>query len=155
MNKRDEKKQQIIKMAKEVFLSKGFFGTVMDDIAKKSGLTRRTIYRYFETKEDLAYETTTLLLNEWNDFHEDTYSKLTGNALEQFSTFLYKSIDFMKNKTEVMKYLGEFDFYFSQENDKKASDDCLARFDNVILKSDEILRKILKKGIADDSIKKT
>lgn len=154
MDKRQEKKQQIIKQAKEIFLTKGLFNTVMDDIANKAGMTRRTIYRYFETKEDLAYETTILLLSEWNDFHENIYAKLTGSGLMQLSSFLYQSIDFMEARIDIMKYLGEFDFYFTQEESEQPSSDSITRFNSIILKSDDILTILIEKGIKDGSIKK-
>lgn len=154
MEKRQEKKNQIIVKAKDIFISKGLFDTVMDDIAKEAGLTRRTIYRYFESIEDLAYEATTLLLCEWNAFHKDLYPRLSGNGLEKLEAFLLQSIDYMQDKKDVMKYLGEFDFYFAQEMHKEPSGNSAAKFKSIILKPDEMLGQIIETGMEDGSIKK-
>ncbi len=38
------------------FTERGFDATSMDDVARAAGVSRRTIYRYFETKDDLVFE---------------------------------------------------------------------------------------------------
>ena len=44
---------EIIDAAEEIFIRKGFAGASIDAIAKAAQFTRRTIYQYFATKEDL------------------------------------------------------------------------------------------------------
>lgn len=153
MDSREKKKLLIIDKARYIFLQKGLFNTVMDDIANEVGLTRRTLYRYFETKEELAYETTIQLLNEWNDYHETVFRSLEGNSIERFENFLMKLIDYMAVRIDVMKYLGEFDFYFKDERTSVALTDSMERFNNVILKSDALLTDLLISGIKDGSMK--
>lgn len=50
-----EKKEMIIDTAEKLFLQKDFDNTSMDDISKEAGFTKRTIYQYFTSKEDLFY----------------------------------------------------------------------------------------------------
>ena len=150
--KREEKKALIIEKAREIFLEKGLFNTVMEDIATQVGLTRRTIYRYFETKEDLAYETTIQLLNEWNAFHREVFSQLSGNGIEQLEDFLNQLIDYMNERIQVMKYLGEFDFYFKDEKVAKPSSESMVKFELIILESDDLLRELIQRGVSDGSI---
>lgn len=154
MSKREAKKAYIIKKAREIFLEKGLFSTVMDDIAGEVGLTRRTLYRYFETKEDLAYETTIQLLNEWNAFHIEVFDSLEGNGIHQLNHFLNALIDYMANRVNVMKYLGEFDFYFKDEKVQKPSTESMIRFKEIILESDTLLTRLVELGMEDGSIKK-
>lgn len=47
------KKQQVINTARELFSNKGYKKVSMDEIAKVSGVTKRTIYSYFNDKNDL------------------------------------------------------------------------------------------------------
>jgi AcrR family transcriptional regulator len=49
----NEKRRQILKGAREVFLSKGFDGASMDQIAKEAGVSKGTLYVYFASKEVL------------------------------------------------------------------------------------------------------
>jgi len=53
----DEKKNQIIKVACELFAKNGYYNTTMPDIAKASGMSVGNLYNYFESKEELAKET--------------------------------------------------------------------------------------------------
>lgn len=153
MDKRRERKDLIIAKARETFLQKGLFNTVMDDIADRVGLTRRTLYRYFKTKEDLAYETTIVLLKEWNDYQKMIFDSLEGNGIERLESFLNNLIDYMSNKIEVMKYLGEFDFCFQDGTTLELDTNVIVRFDEIILESDRLITEIINLGQEDKSIK--
>lgn len=153
MDKRRERKDLIIAKARETFLQKGLFNTVMDDIADRVGLTRRTLYRYFKTKEDLAYETTIVLLKEWNDYQKMIFDSLEGNGIERLESFLNNLIDYMSNKIEVMKYLGEFDFCFQDGTTIELDTNVIVRFDEIILESDRLITEIINLGQEDKSIK--
>lgn len=48
-------KAAIIEAAEKLFIKKGFENTSIDDVAKEAGLTKRTLYQYFLSKEDLFY----------------------------------------------------------------------------------------------------
>lgn len=47
------KKDEIIKSSRELFTKHGFKRVSMDDIARESGVTKKTIYTYFTSKEEL------------------------------------------------------------------------------------------------------
>ncbi|HPH67733.1 MAG TPA: TetR/AcrR family transcriptional regulator [Kofleriaceae bacterium] len=49
-----DKKDLISAAALELFVERGFFGTVVPDIAAHAGVGAGTIYRYFESKEALV-----------------------------------------------------------------------------------------------------
>lgn len=53
----EERKQEIAKIAKEVFLRKGYNKTKLSDIALKYGVARTTLYEYFKNKDDIFYYT--------------------------------------------------------------------------------------------------
>lgn len=48
-------KAAIMDAAEKLFLAKGFDDTSIDDVAREAGLTKRTLYQYFLSKEDLFY----------------------------------------------------------------------------------------------------
>lgn len=50
---RAERREQIVRAAATVFVSGGFDGTSMEDVAKAAGVTRLIVYRIFESKEAL------------------------------------------------------------------------------------------------------
>lgn len=47
------KREQIVDGAKRVFMQKGFDAASMNDITREAGVSKGTIYVYFENKEDL------------------------------------------------------------------------------------------------------
>lgn len=49
-----ERKPQILQAAAQVFLSKGFASTRMEDIARRAGLSVGNLYRYFPGKMDIT-----------------------------------------------------------------------------------------------------
>ena len=49
----DERKDQILNAAEQVFTKKGLDQTRMEDIADQTGLSKGTLYLYFKSKDDL------------------------------------------------------------------------------------------------------
>jgi AcrR family transcriptional regulator len=47
------KRRQIVQGAREIFLAKGFDAASMSDIARSAGVSKGTLYVYFENKEQL------------------------------------------------------------------------------------------------------
>ena len=47
------KRRQIMEGARQVFLSAGFDGASMNDIARAAGVSKGTLYAYFDSKDDL------------------------------------------------------------------------------------------------------
>lgn len=50
------KRRQIMDGARTVFLSAGFDGASMNDVARSAGVSKGTLYAYFESKEELFKE---------------------------------------------------------------------------------------------------
>jgi AcrR family transcriptional regulator len=50
---RRQRREGIIQVARDFFVSRGYDQTMVDDIALEAGYTKMTIYNYFESKEDL------------------------------------------------------------------------------------------------------
>lgn len=51
-----QKKEQILQTARRLFLQKGFAATSMDEIREQAGVSKQTIYSYYEGKEDLLFD---------------------------------------------------------------------------------------------------
>lgn len=79
-------RKQIMDAAEKLFSQNGFEATTIEDISKSSGYSRRTIYAYYKSKEDILHhiiEKGLLFLKEE-----------IGNALKESSDFFtrYKTI---------------------------------------------------------------
>ena len=50
-----QKKEAFLDAAEKLFAEKGFENTSIADVIELAGLTKRTLYQYFQSKEDLFY----------------------------------------------------------------------------------------------------
>lgn len=51
--RKPSKEEEILEIASEYFLAHGFSGTSISEMARESGISKESIYRYFESKEAL------------------------------------------------------------------------------------------------------
>ncbi len=88
--KRTEKEQKIIDAAEVVFSAVGFTNAKMEEVAKQAGVSKGTVYFYFDTKENL-------------------YMAVTYRAIQTLNDFLYRTIDEHKGQPglEVVIHLAE------------------------------------------------
>lgn len=149
---KEKQRINILQGAEQAFLENGIFNTSMEDIARGSGVTRRTLYRYFETREDLACEVLLKLAEQWNGIHREIYGTLHGSGIERLEQFLYGLINYMKDHRDFMRFTGEFDFYFKDDNPHKSQEDLLRRYDSTLHLSEDLIGSILRMGIEDGSI---
>jgi TetR/AcrR family transcriptional repressor of mexJK operon len=52
-NQQTKKEQEVLSVASEYFLSHGYQGTSINAMARDSGISKESIYRYFSSKKDL------------------------------------------------------------------------------------------------------
>lgn len=57
--------QRIINAFKEMCYNQGFYAVRMEELAERAGVSRRTIYLYFKSKEDLVEKTVDTFLREF------------------------------------------------------------------------------------------
>lgn len=55
IKRNNERPKQILSAAVELFRDRGFEATRLEDVADKAGVSKATIYLYFESKEDLFF----------------------------------------------------------------------------------------------------
>ncbi|MCC0632540.1 TetR/AcrR family transcriptional regulator [Clostridioides sp. ZZV15-6388] len=94
-------RENIASAAQILFMQKGIEATSMDDIAKKAGYSKATLYVYFKNKEEIVG---VLVLESMKKLH--TY--ITSALEKQTST--KTRYDFICNA--LLKYQEEFPFYF-------------------------------------------
>ncbi len=70
--KTEAKERAILAAAAKVFAAKPFHGVLIDEIASDAGIGKGTIYRYFETKNDLYFATTLHVLDRLKDALSET-----------------------------------------------------------------------------------
>lgn len=103
------RRNDIIDAAEEVFFSKGYEAATMDDVAKKAEFSKRTVYVYFNSKEQLHFEIMVRGYRLMIERVETSIAKMQGmNALDKIKRIgrtLYQfNIDFPNYFDAIMSY---------------------------------------------------
>lgn len=93
VKKAEERKQEIIAAACELFLKQGFESTTMQDVMQKVNVAKGTIYHYFKSKEVLLEEVLDSIVDEHIKDNEKVFRTLHGNALEKIEQFIIGNIE--------------------------------------------------------------
>lgn len=93
-NKKNQKESLMISAAEKVFGEVGFKNAKMDDIARTAGITKVTLYAYFQSKENL-------------------YLAVTHKALQLLIDKYYDTIDKNKDKTGLDSVIAIFESFMS------------------------------------------
>jgi len=78
-------KQDIIHKASELFLIYGFKSLTMSDMAKEMGVSKKTIYEYFDSKDDLIAATTDFVHQKINDGIDNIVNQELNPIEEMFT----------------------------------------------------------------------
>ncbi len=79
-----DQRKQLLEMAGELFMSLGIKSVSMDDIAKKLGISKKTIYQYVENKNDLLSQIIHSFTDKYNAELESKRSN-TKDAIEEMN----------------------------------------------------------------------
>src|SRR5690606_35106731 len=78
-----DKREEVLDIASETFLSKGFDGTSINVMAREAGISKESIYRYFGSKEDLFPAVVERELEVYKQGMLDTISHFQGKTLRE------------------------------------------------------------------------
>ena len=73
-------KDRILDAAKQVFAEKGYDGARVDEIAKKAGINKATLYYYFKSKESLLKDVLETLYLKYNKDESSKFNICTING---------------------------------------------------------------------------
>ncbi|MEZ2345387.1 TetR/AcrR family transcriptional regulator [Terriglobus sp. RCC_193] len=80
MTKGEETRQRIVELAAPLFNQRGYAGCSIADIMEATGLEKGGIYRYFESKEDLAAEAFKFSLAVVRKLRTDDLDSISGSV---------------------------------------------------------------------------
>lgn len=108
LNKRSSagSKNKIGNVALKLFVTKGIKSTTTREIARKAGIAEGTIYKHFQSKDELAIE---LFISRLNMFRENLLENI-GNRnepKEMLSRLIHNFFDFAKNHPDAYSYVTE------------------------------------------------
>ncbi len=103
-----ERPQEILEAAFAEFSRNGYAMTTLEQIAERAGVTKGTIYVYFDNKEHLFVSMVRHLMKATFDIVQDMFERHEGSTAdllrEQFS-FIYENIVEDRRRREMMRML--------------------------------------------------
>jgi AcrR family transcriptional regulator len=103
-----ERPREILEAAFEEFSRNGYATTTLDQVAERAGVTKGTIYVYFENKEHLFISMVREVTNVTLDVVQEMFKRHEGSTADllraQFS-FIYQHIVEDRRRREVLRML--------------------------------------------------
>ena len=145
-NDRENRKNQILNAAFEVFVKKGYAKTTMDDIVESSKLSKGALYHYYKSKKELFLS----LIDHWEIYtFKDFYDKKSQNkkASDILRFFGENVINTLNEKKHA--YIAEIEFRAMSNQDAE-----IKKRSNILYgKLLELFEKVVKKGIKENEFK--
>lgn len=139
----------IIHVSKDLFLDRGFAQTNMADIAEIAKISRKTLYRYFSSKEEIAMEIELEVFKFFVLIQEDYIKSLPGNGYFKLTSYLEKLDQMVDEHSQLIRFTGMFDYYLVDEYPNTESQ---KEFLSIMQKVDQPFIEIITEGIKDGSI---
>ena len=145
-NDRENRKNQILNAAFEVFVKKGYAKTTMDDIVESSKLSKGALYHYYKSKKELFLS----LIDHWEIYtFKDFYDKKSQDkkASDILRFFGENVINTLNEKKHA--YIAEIEFRAMSNQDAE-----IKKRSNILYgKLLELFEKVVKKGIKENEFK--
>ena len=104
------KRKDIINAAERVFFSKGFENASMDEVAKEAEFSKRTVYLYFNSKEQIYFEIMIRGYRLMIQMIENSFqTKPPRNALEELRNIFFTFFEFSRDYPEYFKAIMEYE----------------------------------------------
>ena len=105
MVEKANKRELILAAAREIFGEKGYHSTTSEEIAKKAGVGKGTIYQYFESKQDIflqmhmqylkQYSENVVALIQENSTFEENLRRIIRYHLDNLQDLIQFGVQFM------------------------------------------------------------
>lgn len=155
MKEKELRRNDIIEAAETVFFAKGYHNTTMDDIAKTAEFSKRTLYVYFNSKEQLYFE---IMIRGYRlmqgMLQQEMLETKTANAIDslvQMGNVFYR---FSKVHPEYFKAIMEYEtaeIDFDRGITDASREECYALGETMT----EYLIGLTRKGIEEGVIRKS
>lgn len=141
----EETREKILTQARRLFLAQGFFETQMADISLAAGISRTSLYRYYQDKTDLALDILGRVLAEvMTHAPGSTEINQRPGALEKIRLYLER-MWLNPELGEAYRFLAEFDAYYGGGRIPPGFLDRLEQ--HVPLGEPEVLTTLVRQGI--------
>lgn len=152
-NIKNQKMEEVIGAALNVFCEQGIDNTKMTDIAEQAQIGIASLYRYFKTKPEIAVEAACRLWAEEIEVVNELLSakvQHATNGREQAELILQLFLELYHYHKGFLKFLDEFDRYIVKE---QVSLEKLKKYEKSIIDLKTVMMRAIERGREDGSIR--
>ncbi|QJD86835.1 TetR/AcrR family transcriptional regulator [Cohnella herbarum] len=142
-------RHRILMEAEKQFIALGIATVQMKDIASAVNINRRTLYRYFPTKDELAFEIEIIVMKQLQDYFTLDIGDITNKTGFEKVTAYFFQVDLDKVKEQI-KLTAEFDRYFQGNY---PNPDLEQSFIEALNPNQDPLFHYIRDGVTDGSIR--
>ena len=150
MRTKSKKKLEIIKTAEKRFVRHGLKKTTLDEVARDLRMSRSTLYHYFDSKEDLYYQT---LDNQFSEYIAEVKA-IFGEENIQPDQIIRKYFALRKSFSQSYRLLAQLMIFTLDDKTTQQENDLLAKYHKAEIKIIEDFMKTLFSGAGNDEIKR-
>ncbi len=140
---KEQRRQNILKVAKRLFVEKGFKSVTVANIAEKAELSKGAIYLYFSSKEEIYAQ---ILLTDIERFHKEISQIFNGgkSAADILLDFADAYIDIFLKEREQFRILMNF---MLQADNLNLSRETRKQIISEMNRTISLIEKILQYGV--------
>lgn len=153
LQEKEIKKKDIIDAAERVFFQKGYVNSSMDEVAKEAEFSKRTVYVYFSSKEEIYFEIMIRGYRLLLEMLDESFQKGgLQTAEEEFNNIFFTFFSFSEKHTHYFRAIMEYE---TQDSEAKtvisstSKEECYRLGEQVL----EYLVKAVEKGVLEGFLK--
>ncbi len=151
-NLKNERRRHIIECSFGLFAEKGIENISMNEIASQAEIGVASLYRYFQTKEDLAIEVAVYAWNLESEIFENAFSSddfKAQNGFEQVRNLLEVFQSAIVSQRAFFRFVYYFDSFITKAG---ISPEKLKPYEDTVNSTNMLVINSFQKGKADGSI---
>jgi AcrR family transcriptional regulator len=108
---KQNKRAEILNTSMDMFIRDGIHPLTMKAIAKECGISVRSLFYYYSTKDDLAVDIQIIALTKFGEITNTQYNS-EKTAYENIKEYFDNFIHGVNLNKKIIKYIAAFDYYF-------------------------------------------
>lgn len=108
---KEKRREEMLAAAFRLFSEQSIDSVQMEDIAKETGYTRRSLNRYFCDKDNLVVEVSAWAMESFTKVNRKRSPEKTGTAAETYAFFLDSFLRMYREHSDILRLNQHFNIY--------------------------------------------
>jgi TetR/AcrR family transcriptional regulator, repressor of fatR-cypB operon len=139
----------ILNAARELFLSKGYHKTTLEEIARHADFGKGTIYNYFESKEELFRSIIDQFTDEIADLVQSSIAA-PGGIREKLASYAKVIINYSNNNSDLFRFISQ-EIHRAEISEYQAT---VRHFHGKVKKINTLVARLIQGGIDSKKIRR-